>query len=241
MKNQKMSLSLLSKATALLLLTGIAASLCARAEEPGKVGRVMRKDGQTVVVKGGAMLPLEEEVTFPNDLKVFTNGTYVVKQGKPRELKEGQSLGADGMLTSLDGSILPVFDHVTLKQGRVQVMRDGVLKPLTGEETFGDGVRVSPDGYVLTKTGRRVRLLDGQLFRLDGGEVPAKDSITFKGGKVTVQKDGSVLSVPPRGSIMMNDGTKVFGDGTVVPKEGAPRKLAEGETLTIEGVVRHMK
>jgi hypothetical protein len=36
---------------------------------------------------------------------------------------------------------------------------------------------------------------------------------------------------------MMNDGTKVFGDGTVIMKDGTSRKLAEGEVLTVEGVV----
>jgi len=80
-------------------------------------------------------------------------------------------------------------------------------------------------------------LLDGQFFRLDGRSITAKDSIALNNGKVTVQKDGSLLTVARGRSLMMNDGTKVMGDGTVIMKDGTPRKLAEGETITVEGVV----
>jgi len=53
-----------------------------------------------------------------------------------------------------------------------------------------------------------------------------------------VQKDGSVLTLDPGRSIMMNDGTKVTSDGTVIMSDGRTISLAEGQIVTVEGVVR---
>jgi hypothetical protein len=189
------------------------------------------------VTRAGKTEPMTEPVTLPNDIKVATNGTFTVKSGKERQLKEGQVLGKDGMLTSSDGSIEPVFDHVALKAGKMMLVKDGQSSLLTTELRLEDGSRVTPDGTLTTKDGRQRRLLDGQLVRLNGAELPAKDTIILRQGQVWVQKDGSPLKVDPGRSIMMNDGTKVLGDGTVIMKDGKRVKLTEGEILTIEGVV----
>jgi hypothetical protein len=90
----------------------------------------------------------------------------------------------------------------------------------------------------VSRDGKTTRILDGQIFKLDGSALPAKDSATLKDGKVVVQKDGSLLPVQPRQSIMMSDGTKVFGDGSVIMKDGKKVTLSEGQTLVLDGVVR---
>src|SRR5436189_234798 len=64
------------------------------------------------------------------------------------------------------------------------------------------------------------RVLDGQLFRLEGGTIPAKDTITLVKGKVTVQKDGSSFTLRPGQIIAMNDGSRVNGDGYYITKDG---------------------
>lgn len=218
------------------LLGTVGIGTLSTAQDPVPVQRVTMKDGQMYALTGGSMALMKAEVELPQALRVMTNGTYTVKGGKVRSFKEGQSLGADGMLTSPDGSIVPVFDHVVMRAGQPRIMRDGNLSALSSAVTLADGTRITPDGFV-EKQGRRLRLLDGQIFRLDGTKVPAKDTITLRNGKVTVQKDGSLLHVAPGRSLMMNDGTKVFGDGTVVLKDGTRKQLAEGEILTVEGVV----
>ncbi len=208
------------------------------AQESGGVERVTRKDGKVMIVKGGSSAPLEKEITLPHDIKVMTNGTFTVKGGKSRELKEGQVLNKDGTLLNTDGSIMPVMDHVTLKNGRVVLVKDGESATVDKELVLGNGTRVAPDGTVTAKDGRRTRLLDGQLLELGGAVLPAKDTITLQNGKVMVQKDGSMLSVQPGQTLMMSDGTKVFGDGTILLKDGKKVTLSEGQILTVEGVVR---
>jgi hypothetical protein len=83
-----------------------------------------------------------------------------------------------------------------------------------------------------------MRVIDGQLFTPDGQAIPAVDTVSMQRGKVVVQKDGSLLTVNQGRAIMMNEGTKVFGDGRVVRKDGQSAQLAEGEVLTVQGVVK---
>ncbi len=203
-----------------------------------KVDSVTRKGGELFVVQAGRSEPLTHEIDLPYDIKVMTNGFYTVKGGKPRELQEGQRLGADGMLTSPDGRIVPVMDHITVKDGKVWVVKDGESQVLEQPRTLPNGTRVSPDGTVRTANGRFHRLIDGQLFALDGELIPAKDTIKLQDGKVLVQKDGAQFEIGARESIMMNDGTKVLGDGTVIRKDGTQLKLTEGQIVTVQGVVK---
>ncbi|MBN2505060.1 MAG: hypothetical protein JXQ71_00040 [Verrucomicrobia bacterium] len=201
------------------------------------VNRVLMREGRMYEARGNQLSPMKDDVRLPHDIRVSTNGTYTVNNGTPRKFAEGQALGADGMLTSPNGSIVPVYDHVVMRAGKPGLFKDGTSRPVTTPLTLKDGTRIQPDGFIVTTDGRRLRLLDGQFFRLDGKPIPTRDSITLAQGKVTVHKDGSRLTVPPGRSLVMNDGTKVFGNGTVLMKDGSRRRLAEGEILTVEGVV----
>jgi hypothetical protein len=202
------------------------------------VERVMLQEGKMMVVQGGATNLLEKEISLPNEIKVMTNATFQVNGGKERKLSEGQVLGADGMLTSPNGSVEPVTDHVAIKKGRAILIRDGESSPIGGEFALGNGTRVTGDAYLIRPNGARIQLLDGQILRLEGQAIPARDTVTLIEGKVRVQKDGSQFDVPAGRSLMMNDGTKVFGDGKVVMKDGTVKQLAEGQILEVEGVVR---
>ncbi len=202
------------------------------------VERVPLLDGQMRVVQGGATNLMEKEISLPHDIKVMTNATFQVNGGKERKLLEGQTLGTDGMLTSPNGSVEPVTDHVAIKRGRAIVVQDGESSPVQGEYLLGDGSRVTADAFLIRPARARVQLLDGQILRLDGKGLPALDTVTLSGGKVRVQKDGSQFEVPANRSLMMNDGTKVFGNGRVVMKDGTVKQLADGEILEVEGVVR---
>ncbi len=221
-----------------LAVLGIFGSgVSALAQDSKAVDRVMMKDGKMWETQGGQTTLMDQETRLPYDVTVKTNGTYTVKQGKERQFKEGQILRSDGMLISPDGSIVPVYDHITMKAGKPMITRDGSTEPLQSTIKLADGTRIQPDGYVVKPDGRTLRLLDGQIFQLSGKTIPATDTITLKGGKVIVQKDGSLITVAPGRSLMMNDGTKVFGDGTVLMKDGTKKKLAEGELLTVPGLV----
>lgn len=195
-------------------------------------------DGKLVAVADGKSFTPTNIVSLPFKIRVMTNLTFTVDGGKPRKLEDGQVLSKDGTLQSPDGSIMPVLDHVTQKDGKILVYRDGVATPVVGEVTLGDGSRILADGTYIDKSGRPTKLMDGQLVRLNGSTLLATDTATLKGGKVIVQKDGSLITLGHNQTMMMSDGTKVFGDGNVISRDGTSKSLAEGEILHIEGVRR---
>ena len=209
--------------------------------KPPRPDRVELRGGQLLMYQDGKSSTLPGDITLPEGVIVKTNATFTVNGGKPRPLKEGQSLSRDGTLMSSDGGSTPVMDHVTMKAGKAVLVKDGESQALAAGLVLGNGTQVSPDGAVVFPGGAKTRLLDGQLLKLAGGTLPVQDTITLRNGKVMVQKDGSSLAVGQNQSLMMSDGTKVLGDGTVIEKTGKKIKLKEGQILVVEGVTRRSK
>jgi hypothetical protein len=189
------------------------------------------------VAQGGKSVAATKDVVFPGDIVVKTNGAFKVSGGKVRQMREGQTIDAQGMLSSPDGSVVPVFDHITLRSGRVQIVKDGEGKPLTGEYALPNGTKVLADGSIRGPGGAMRRLLDGQLLRMDGSAVGVTDTISLTGGKVVLFKDGGRVEVRRGQVISMSDGTRVSGDGSVVRPDGSRVTLKEGDTIKIPGVV----
>ena len=204
-------------------------------ETEAKVERVTMKGGKMMSVAGGKAELMSKKVQFPKEIHVLTNGVFKVGGGKPRKFLEGQSLGADGIMTSPDGAVGPVFNHVVMREGQPILIMDGEPGVVAQSTTLADGTIVEPDGY-LVRDGKRRKLLDGELLKLDGTSLATQDTITLQGGKVMVQKDGSMLHIAPGRTMMMSEGTKVFGDGTVLRRDGTRSRLVEGQIMTIEGV-----
>ena len=217
---------------------GLLLAVCVAAPPAPVVERVLVKAGKVLAVQGGVTNEITSNVSLPGEITVMTNCAFRIKEGKERVLKEGQVLGADGVLMNPDGSVEPVADHVLLKNGRVVVYRDGEASPLAAPITLGNGTTITADGYITRGYGGSDRMLDGQMYRLDGRPMPVEDTIMLIHGRVRVQKDGSSFAVPRGSSLMMNDGTKVLGNGTLVTMSGSTRKLAEGEIVVVPGVVR---
>ena len=197
--------------------------------------RVTFKAGKVMASTGSALVETTNSVTLPYDVTVMTNGVFTVGKGKSRQMREGQVIDAQGMLTSPDGSVVPVFDHITLRKGRVQIVTDGESKILSGEYALPGGAKVLADGSI-RRGGSMQRLLDGQLLKLDGSTVAVTDTISMTGGKVVLFKDGGKMDVRRGQVIAMSDGTKVSGDGTVIRPDGTRTVLKEGDTLKIPGV-----
>ncbi len=215
-------------------LAGVAAAF---ADSGSTVERVLKKDGKMWTVQNGQTREMQEETILPGDIKVMTNGTFRVAGGKVRSFQEGQSLSSDGWLAGTDGSVAPVVDHVFMHNGRAAAFNDGERTFLTQAITLGNQTVIEPGGMIRTPDGRSFRLLDGQMYKMDGSPIATRDTISLQNGKVMVQKDGSIFPVPPGRSLMMNDGTKAFGDGTVVKNDGTRITLAEGQVLVVSGVV----
>lgn len=229
------------KSIATLALTCLGLLLnfsCLEAAPSVGVDQVQLKDGKVLVQRNGVSTPASDKVELPFDIVVLTNATYTVKGGKARTLHEREILRPDGTLTKPDGSTMTVLDVVTMNRGHVLVFKDGASSELGAVLKLADGSTVTPAGDFTPAGGSPRRLLDGEIIRLEGGALPARDSITLLKGRVQVQKDGSTLTVNSRSSIMMNDGTKVLGDGTVIKPNGERTTLHEGEIILLEGVVR---
>jgi uncharacterized cupin superfamily protein len=235
-----MQTNLISRLGVILSCLSILASGLTGAEKSVE-GASLITGKMMIVEEGGKTVPMEENVVLPGDIKVSTNGTFTVKGGKKRTLQEGQVLDKEGMLTSPDGSVVPVVDHITMKKGQLLVVQDGDSTPLDHEILFPDGSKIVPDGTLRTRDGRLKRLIDGDLLKLDGEALPTRDTITLLNGTVVVQKDGSPVKLSPNQTIMMNDGTKVFGNGTVLMKDGSKVTLSEGQIVPVEGVVAPRK
>jgi len=197
---------------------------------------VMCRTNCTLVQKGDDWLPLLEELKLPGDIKVFTNATFQIKEGKLRHLKEGQTLRADGLLFSPDGSVMPVFDHLEMSKGQVLVYKDGEGEVQSAALTLPDRSVINPDGSYARPSGRRSRLVDGQMLTLEGVSMPSLDTITLRGGKVVIYKSGALIQLQSVVQTMgMQDGTRVRGDGQVTYRDGTTSQLVEGKTMTVEG------
>ncbi len=208
-----------------------------QAEDVTKADSVTFKEGRVLYPDHGKQVEATNDLSVATDVLVHTNGVFTVKKGKNRQLREGQTIDAQGMLTSPDGSVVPVVDHLVLKGGRVQLVKDGDASPLSGDFALPDGSRVSPDGSMMGRDGRLRRMLDGQLLKLDGAAIPVTDTVSLKEGKVILYKDGGQVELR-RGQFMaMSDGTRVGGDGTVVRPNGTKTTLQEGEILKLPGVI----
>jgi hypothetical protein len=201
------------------------------------VQRVTVREQKLLISTGGEFTVTTNLVKLPFDIVASTNLTYRVGEGKERPLRDGQVLDREGMILNPDGTTHPVYDHVTMSRNQILVLRDGDYSTLGGTLKLGDGSVVSDDCYIKYPTGERIRLQDGQVFRLSGATVAAKDTVTLLNGRVVVQKEGSSFPVARGSFIMMNEGTRVFGDGYLVRSDGSRQNLVEGQTLQVEGIV----
>lgn len=186
---------------------------------------------------GDRLEAIDDSVELPLHVKVNSDGTFKVGDGKQRQLEPGQVIRRDGWILNPDGSIQPVVDHVAMKAGQVMVVRDGRAETPAGPITLTNNLYITPDGFCNYPDGRHARLRDGQLFRLDGTSIPSKDTVTLKNGQVFVQKDGTLLSLTPIQIMGMNDGTRVHGDGLIQKLDGSTSQLQEGQTILIDGAI----
>jgi len=198
---------------------------------------VICRTNRSLLQHGVKRTLLTAEMTMPGGIKVLTNGTFRVNEGKRRLLETGQILRADGTLLNPNGSIMPVFDHIAMSGATVVVFKDGEGEALTDTLVLPDGTGINPDGSYSRPGGRRSRLVDGQLLTLEGASMSGLDTITLRNGKVVVYKSGVLIPLPTPNVIMgMYDGTRVRADGFVTFPDGTTAQMAKGQTITVEGV-----
>jgi hypothetical protein len=196
------------------------------------------RTNRTQFQHGGDCVALTNIMTMPGGIRVFTNCTFRVNQGKARPLQEGQILRDDGFLLNSDGSVIPVRDHIVMSKGTVMVFKDGEGEALTATLTLPDGTGINLDGSYVRSSGRRSRLADGQLLTLDGIPIRGLDTISMHNGSVVVYKSGALIPLKSAVVIMgMLDGTRVRGDGLITSPNGTTSQLIEGQTITMPGLL----
>ena len=219
-----------------LALFTIVCAAGVQAQDTGAPDAVTVKDDQVYAMNGDRLEALTENVNFPSDIVVNTNGYFTVADGKKRKLLEGEVIRRDGWLVEPTGSIQPVVDHVAVIAGKVYVVRDGEATALADTMVFSNKMSINPDGSGANLPAGNLHLADGQLFRLDGTAIPAMDSVSLINGRVVSERSGSLIPPLLPGQMMgMDDGTKVFGDGTIVEPDGTTTKLHEGQTILFTG------
>jgi len=120
-------------------------STAAMAQSGDSVDSVTFKKDKVYAVRGDdQQQEITENLKFPLDVEITTNGTFTVGKGKERKFSEGQILLRDGWLITPGGSFQPVMDHVVMKEGRVLMVRDGQSEPLAQPLTFPNGAGVCP-------------------------------------------------------------------------------------------------
>jgi hypothetical protein len=221
-----------------LALIAIVCALDLRAQDSSVPDAVTFKDNQVYAMRGDNVEALTESLKFPSDVVVNTDGHFTVAGGKERQLITGEALRSDGWLVEPEGSIQPVFDHVAMINRQVYVVRGGEATVLRDPMVFSNNITINPDGTGANLPAGNLHLVDGQLFRLDGTPIPAMDSVSLINGRVVADRYGAVLPPLSPGQMMgMDDGTKVFGDGTIQKLDGTTVKLHEGQTILINGAV----
>jgi hypothetical protein len=225
--------------TLAVLLTAACLPYSLRAANPASSSeQYVARKGLTWMVKQGVTNRLEKPVKLAATVQLETNAVFRVGQGKERTLREGQILLPDGFLLGTDGSLAPVFDHYVMKRGDFWVCRDGVESRVAVLVGLPSGDRIDPAGWIRRPNGSSTRLIDGELLSLSGQPLPSWDVVSKLDGHLRIQKEGALVAVPSGRSLMMNDGTKILTDGTLVSSSGTARALSMGEYVLLPGIRR---
>ncbi len=59
---------------------------------------IMMHDGTPMVMKGGQMMPLSDQMTLPNGTVVMTDGSVKMKDGTTKTMKNGDCIYMDGTM-----------------------------------------------------------------------------------------------------------------------------------------------
>lgn len=212
------------------------ANVLMAADSETKADSVLFKESKVSAHADGKDFQPTNTVVLPNEVRVRTNGVFTVGKGRERQLKAGQGIDSAGMLASPDGALVPVIDHLVMLNGRLNLVKDGEAQLLSREYKLADGNVLQPEGTMRGADGLTRRLLDGQVFKLDGSALDSVDTVTRIKGEIILRKDGGRITLKPGQVMMMSDGTKVGGDGTVTKPDGNKTTVNEGQVLRIEGV-----
>ncbi|MBI1842274.1 MAG: hypothetical protein HYR88_15670 [Verrucomicrobia bacterium] len=213
-------------------------------ESPGaafqSVPCVRMRSGRVEVLRAGIQAPLLRALRLPNEIELHPDGV-LLKRGAPiGKLAEGERLFMDGALFRPDGSMTYPQEHFVRVKGKLMRVVQGVAEPVPPGQQLENGTWIGEYGRMIMPNGYASHLQDGQIFQPDGQELRAWDTITYRDGRVVLFKDGSLIPLPPGRTMVMNDGTLVRGDGSLLRHSAArayaseaPVRLSDGDLVRV--------
>lgn len=208
-------------------------------EDPIPAKKVTFKDKTVLAWINDKFEEAEKPISLPHGILVRTNGVYTIKDRKEHKLQEGDIIDQEGMLSTKGGKVRSLIDHIIQERGNVKIIIDAEERPLIRPYKLPNGLTILPSGYIERPGKPKLRMFDGQIMRLDGKIQTARDSVTMNKGKVLVQKEGSQFEIRPGRLIVMNDGSRVYGNGRIQFGDGRVQQLKEGDVIYIEGAKRN--
>lgn len=227
--------SLRSVVALLLWLGFIGTGILLRGQGLQTLDYVTLTAGRVYVVTNNLPVLLKAELTLNPEVKVMTNGVIQVSGLGQARLTEGRRLTFDAFWWNSDGLMVPLQPHYMMKDRALYFVKDGLLQPLSQDVAFPNGTQLRLDGTLLTRAQQFVRIQDGQMLSPDGQPLQAFDHVMVTGGRLVLQKDGSILNLPAGRVIGMSDSTRIDGSGVVTRLNGEQIVLREGQRLTLPG------
>lgn len=179
------------------------------------INGLLFEGGTLFRLSNGERSPVTSELAQGDGYRIQIDGLIRRQQETLGRLGEGEILFHDGSLMRADGSMTYIHDHYVQQEGKLLLVTGRKATPVPVGHRLPNGVVVKEHGRIVMPNGYVSVLQDGQILSPDGRELPAWDSIQFHHGKVSLFKDGSLLTLAPNRMMMMNDGTKVWGNGTI--------------------------
>lgn len=176
---------------------------------------VYMRDGALFHFDNGQKQKLVAPLRMGSEYEVRPDGQVLKATSALWHLSNGEMLFPDGSIMLADGSMSYLGDHYVQQAGKLIRVSGGKQTPVAAGHQLPNGIILKDYGRMLMPNGHISILQDGQILRADGEELPAWDTIQYHNGSVKLFKDGSLLSLPPNRLMIMNDGTKVWGNGAI--------------------------
>lgn len=150
---------------------------------------------EALMTRGGITTKMEQEVRFPNGLRVLPDGTVTLPDGSATTLRPNQLLTFEGafhevsllpagvaplssvIVTPAPAVVTPVpettevgisaRDGISVSGADVFITRNGVMEKVTSELRLANDVVVQPDGTIISN-GNKITIRANQVLGLDG-------------------------------------------------------------------------
>ncbi len=143
---------------------------------------------EAIMTRAGVSAKMDQEVRFPNGLRVLPDGTVTLPDGSTTALRANQILTFDGVfqdVTVIQAGVAPLQavtpmpaatadvgisarDGITISGTEVFLTQNGVMQKVTSDVRMSNGVVVQADGTIISENGNKVTLRANQVLGLDG-------------------------------------------------------------------------